>query len=432
MDGCLVKLSSYIPRIYSSNGKNLNEWQKLLFQINLNEEIYKDIALDLKQSLIDKYKVELTFDLIDLIIDYGEDEIIKYIANEEFLSLFIDLLRKKHKMPINIQKEILFLIQKWTSKFVIKNEYPIFKEKYEFLKSNQIIFPNNNYFIHTYNKYISNDDIFNTMIKINNLKLKNKELKELLNQFMENTKTKICIRNENAPETPYQNIDNNIGKCSLINKPNNNIINNYNVNFNILNIDNNTIVRSNYWEEHEKIFKSFKENKIENIEDKNIINISNDKNNLNIKENYEKNINVNFNINNIKKKESLKYTNKSEKIFNINSYKLEVGNKILNINKIIDNGKGNFFNKELHKEVITIIKEIPKCRDLMNKFNNSIDINENLIKLRMDIKQTCFRYHCFLCDYELYPFVSSFSGNKNQYDFNEEAIINYNMNNFSQ
>jgi hypothetical protein len=123
------ELSSYIPRIYSSNGKNLNEWQKLLFQINLNEEIYKDIALDLKQSLIDKYKVELTFDLIDLIIDYGEDEIIKQIANEEFLSIFIDLLRKKHKMPINIQKEILFLIKKWTSKFVNKNEYPIFKEK---------------------------------------------------------------------------------------------------------------------------------------------------------------------------------------------------------------------------------------------------------------------------------------------------------------
>ena len=93
---------------------------------------------------------------------------------------------------------------------------------------------------------------------------------------MEDTKTKIFkIINENAPETPYQNIDNNIGKCSLINKPNNNIINNYNVNFNILNIDNNTIVRSNYLEEHEKIFKSFKENKIENIEDKNIINISN-------------------------------------------------------------------------------------------------------------------------------------------------------------
>ena len=129
MDGCLVKLSSYIPRIYSSNGKNLNEWQKLLFQINLRGKIYKDITLDLKQSLIDKYKVELTFDLIDLIIDYGEDEIIKYIANEEFLTLFIDLLRKKHKMPINIQKEILFLIKKWTSKFVNKNEYPIFKEK---------------------------------------------------------------------------------------------------------------------------------------------------------------------------------------------------------------------------------------------------------------------------------------------------------------
>ena len=45
------ELSSYIPRIYSSNGKNLNEWQKLLFQINLRGKIYKDITLDLKQSL---------------------------------------------------------------------------------------------------------------------------------------------------------------------------------------------------------------------------------------------------------------------------------------------------------------------------------------------------------------------------------------------
>ena len=68
----------------------------------------------------------------------------------------------------------------------------------------------------------------------------------------------------------------------------------------------------------------------------------------------------------------------------------------------------------------------------MIKFNNSININENLIKLRIDIKQTCFRYQCFLYNQELYPFVISFYNNKNQYDFNEEAIINYNINNFSQ
>ena len=127
MENDIANRPSYIPRIYNSNGINENEWIKLLYQIRSGDlEKYKDIILELKKSLIDKNNIELTIDLIDLIIDYGEEQIIKQIANEEFLSNFIELLRENNNLPIYIQKKIVYLVKKWAFK---SDEYPIFNRK---------------------------------------------------------------------------------------------------------------------------------------------------------------------------------------------------------------------------------------------------------------------------------------------------------------
>ena len=426
MENDIANRPSYIPRIYNSNGINQDEWIKLLYQIRSGDlEKYKDIFLELKKSLIDKNNIELTIDLIDLIIDYGEEQIIKQIANEEFLSNFIELLRENNNLPIHIQKKIVYLVKKWAFK---SDEYPIFKEKYEFLKSKKIIFPSNNFNIQTYNKYISNDELFKRKLQIDQIILLKKNTNALIKNFSEDIKTKIIPKNEDAPATPQYNIDNNI-KDSLFRKPNNNNINNYNIN--IINIDNNSTVLSKHLETHEKEYKKYINNNYE-IENMNIFNVKNDIINPNINiENFGKNIN----INNSKINENINIKTQNEpkeKIFDINSYKKELGNKLLNINKIIDYGKGTCFNNELFKEVIGLMNEIPHCEKMMNKYSNNTYILENLSKLRMDIKQTCFRYESFLYNNKVLPFVSSFFNNSNQYNFNENAILNYNVNNYNK
>ena len=426
MENDIDNRPSYIPRIYNSNGINQNEWIKLLYQIRSGDlEKYKDIILDLKKSLIDKNNIELTIDLIDLIIDYGEEQIIKQIANEEFLSNFIDLLREKNNLPIYIQKKIVYLVKKWAFK---SDEYPIFKEKYELLKSKKIIFPSNNFNIQTYNKYISNDELFKRKLEIDQIILSRKNTNALIKNFSENVKTKIIPKNEDAPATPQYNIDNNI-KDSLFRTPNNNNINNDNIN--IINIDNNSTVLSKHLEMHEKECRKYMKNGDE-IENMNIFNVKNDIINP---ENFGENININnskINDNKNIKTSSIIQNEPKEKNFDINSYKKELGDKLLNINKKIDYGKGTCFNNELFKEVIGLMNEISHCEKMMNKYSNNTYILENLSKLKMDIKQTCFRYENFLYNNKIFPFVSSFFNNSNQYNFNENAILNYNVNNYNK
>ena len=53
-----------------------------------------------------------------------------------------------------------------------------------------------------------------------------------------------------------------------------------------------------------------------------------------------------------------------------------------------------------------------------------IKIFETLKVLRMDIIQTCFRYECLINNKEIPKFSSSFEGNKNNYTFNKDIIMN--------
>ena len=134
--------SSNIQKIYNSNGNHINGWKKFLYEINLeNTKINDEIYTKINQSILDKENIGLTLDIIDFIIDNGDNCIIDLIATKNFLINIRKLLKVDAIKEIEIQKKIIFLIQKWALKFGNNIKYKIFKENYENLKL-KITFPN--------------------------------------------------------------------------------------------------------------------------------------------------------------------------------------------------------------------------------------------------------------------------------------------------
>ena len=181
MESNKSELSSSIHKIYNSEGKNKNEWQEFLYEININKKkINNQIITRLNQSFKDKNKIELTPDFLDFIIDYGSNTLIDLISDEKFLGNFISLIKKSANSSTQLQKKVIFLIQKWALKFENKNIHPIFKNNYNYLKSLNIAFPSQNYNIDTYKKYISEEEINETMILIKKIILARNEYKNFL------------------------------------------------------------------------------------------------------------------------------------------------------------------------------------------------------------------------------------------------------------
>ena len=184
MENFEIDSSAYIQRIYDSNGKSISGWKNLLYDINSEElKISQNIVSKLNKSLVDKNNIDLTFDIIDFIIHFGNEIIISLIAGERFLDNFLYLLAVNANLNEDLQEKLIFLIQKWALKFQNNEKYKIFWEKYNFLKSKNIVFPEQNYVIETYNKYISEEKINEYLIEIKNIIMKNNEIKEQINNY---------------------------------------------------------------------------------------------------------------------------------------------------------------------------------------------------------------------------------------------------------
>ena len=184
--------SSNIQKIYDSNGNHVKGWKKFLYEINLeNTKINDEIFTKINQSILDKESIDLTLDIIDFIIDNGDNCIIDLIATKNFLINIRKLLKVDAIKEIEIQKKIIFLIQKWALKFGNNIKYKIFKENYENLKL-KITFPNEDYKIETYNKYIENDEIKKAMNIISEIKKKEKYYKDAINNFMSSLETQYA------------------------------------------------------------------------------------------------------------------------------------------------------------------------------------------------------------------------------------------------
>ena len=420
------ELTLSIHKIYNSEGKNKNEWQEFLFEININKKkINKQIISRLDQSFKDKTKVDLTSDFIDFIIDYGCDTVIDLISNEKFLGNFISLIKKSSNSTIETQKKVIFLIQKWALKFGNDNNHSLFKSNYDYLKSLNIAFPSRNYIIQTYNKYISEKEIKETMVLIKEIINQRNQYKNAVknfynsiqfeNPFLEKQKEKVIENVRNFPynkndKTPGQadNIDNNIGRNSslyisqLILQENidNNIGKNSNIfkeNVNVLkNIDNNTIVLSK--NEESKSIKS-------HITNKGIDDDLDENNKIEIYCNKES-----VKINNIIKKNDDDSINKKKEIYStdisslylikdkINQENMTKNNRSIKENNSINDDSSNIninINKLNTSENNNDIKDF-QSNDMKNNINDSIISELNYENCKNQINRNSFDLNAFL------------------------------------
>ena len=150
-------------------------------------------------------------------------------------------------------------------------------------------------------------------------------------------------------------------------------------------------------------------------------NFNNNNNNYNRSNtNYNNN---RFNNNNNFNNNMFSYQNNDT--YDINSFKRTLGNKLLQLNRWIDEGKYSFNSGKLKEGIIEIINEISRCEYMMNRcqLNNDRRGYEVARNMRMDMEQTCSRYEDLVNDRRVEQFRSSFTGNTRQYYFNKNQMF---------
>ena len=386
--------SSKIQKIYDSNGNHVKGWKKFLYEINLeNTKINDEIFTKINQSILDKESIDLTLDIIDFIIDNGDNCIIDLIATKNFLINIRKLLKVDAIKEIEIQKKIIFLIQKWALKFGNNIKYKIFKENYENLKL-KITFPKEDYKIETYNKYIENDEIKKAMNIISEIKKKEKYYKDAINNFMSSLETQYAnpffeIEKQDDLTNSSKNKENLSISFPHIN------INDYTTPNNMVNKDNNTKRKNSQIndidESDEKINKNIisnlnpPNNNIKNLDNNTIIDISINQESINgISEENSKKINNKENIEIIENKDKINDNNK-EFTFKKNDNSLVIYScdkelvtycKKENIN-ISENT--NIIKENNNNSKYNIIKEDNNKNNIYdNSINNNLNNNSNI------------------------------------------------------
>ena len=503
---------SNLSTIFSSNGENKEAWSDLLCNvISGDTKKIQEITSFLKQNLINKEKVNLTLDVIDFLLNYGSTEIIEQIAQKDFLSCIIALLKNKAKSGVEIQKKIIFLTQKWHQKFEKEENQNLkgFADNYNSLKNGGVIFPPSTYKIQTYNNYISEEESQNSLIKANAIKKLSKESEEIKKTMNANfanpfssensvnaTNNNVCLdSDEEIPkkeedvdeENPYlqknekenqsnnnlksdniNNNDNNNNYINLTNNKNDNNINNYTFNdkennnlpnfseqknqeskypnypSQMSNLKNNNNFNNNNQNDNPYKVRS----KTMNIPNNQFSNLTNNYNNNNFNQN---NINNNnYNNNNFPNNNNNYQNNQDNNNFNNNKlrsnnnnypgqadysaearyYKRLLGNKLLQLNAWINDGKYSFNSGKLKEGIQEIINEIPNCNNMMRNYQQNGDRKayETIRNMRMDIEQTCARYEALMNERKVEPFFSSFSGNTRQYYFDKNNLFGIQQN----
>ena len=183
--------SSHIIKIYSFNGQSRSHWKFLLFEIFLDkDDLNNQIYSKLSESVNESTNFDLTSDIMDFIVDYGKNKsIIDLISDEIFLTKFRNLLKKESNLTEENRKKLVYLVQKWGLKFEKDEKHSSFNESYNFLKRKKIVFPDNKYYVKTYDKYISNDEILKTIDIIHNINKKKKEYERSIKEFYEHVST---------------------------------------------------------------------------------------------------------------------------------------------------------------------------------------------------------------------------------------------------
>ena len=102
-----------------------------------------------------------------------------------------------------------------------------------------------------------------------------------------------------------------------------------------------------------------------------------------------------------------------------------MGNRLLQLNNWIDEGRYSFNSGKLKEGILEIINEIPKCQYMMQKceLNNDKRGYSIIGNMLSDIEQTCSRYEDLVNNRNVETFRSSFTGNTRKYYFNKGLMF---------
>ena len=413
----------HINNIYSSNGSSKNDWSNFIKDINNDSYVDKIIFL-LHKYMRENPKNELTVDIIDLIIDYGSPKILFKVADKQFLDTFLNLLKSGTNAGIENQKKVIYLTQKWAKKYEKNKSLSIFMENYNFLKSNGITFPNEDFVINTYTKFISEDEIKNSLY--NNNPNSNINLNQNQNQSNNNNNFNNSNNNQNFPNNNNEKVKNPFESMNPQNNPfpmsNNDSFPNTNSfpsndNFpgsNSFPNNNNFPTNNNFPNNNNFNNSNFGQNNYNN---------NNPYNNYNNNNPYN---NSNNNMNSNPYNNNFSYNNMNNNFSNNNSdpvYLCDMWRQKLNVyNGYIGEGKFSYHANKLKEGIKEILDSFSTIDNAMNNcFNDNSRMNLSMVK--SDMEQTVYRYECLKNDKKVEPFHSAFDGNSRKYFFNAQNLF---------
>ena len=348
-------MNNILNEIYS-NANNKQNWYNFYDIIkNGNEALY--FMNYIFNSISIQPNNILNLDILDFVIDFGANTYINPLNDQNFLFTLINLLKKKYNTSEELQKELIYLIQKWAKKYYNHPFFINFKECYNYLGNKGIVFPPDNIVVPTYSKYVTKNDL--ESVNDNNL------------------------YQSYQYDNPFNNKNNFIS--SSINNNNNNNFGNFN-NFNDNNVNNSN----------------------------NINNINNYNNNNNMNQSF--NPYEDQNLNDINGKYNISF----QENVNPLELKTKWENDLYEYNNWIDFGKYSFYANQLKTKMIEIINILPKIENLINRYtySNEESYKEIILGIRNNMEQTLYRYKRIMNGENTEKYKSFFEGNKKRYYVN--------------
>ena len=210
-----------IKDLLFSDGKSVEHWKILLVElIGKNSTNIIEIVREIDSAIKNNTKIDLIFDILDFIFDYGGSDIMcqfTLVLNE----IFHFNTNKGLKLDKQTDYKYYYLIQKWANSY--SNIVPKFQDVYKLMKSERIKFPPIEEKINTYLNYIKLEEI--------------EQIKHTLNlNYIHNENKTMFFPNSN--ETNFQEILKNSSRIKSVEiisnlkkeKKNNDINNNNNYN----------------------------------------------------------------------------------------------------------------------------------------------------------------------------------------------------------
>ena len=347
-------MNEILNKIYS-NANNKQNWYNFYDIIkNGNEALY--FMNYIFNSISIQPNNILNLDILDFVIDFGANTYINPLNDQNFLFTLINLLKKKYNTSEELQKELIYLIQKWAKKYYNHPFFINFKECYNYLGNKGIVFPPDNIVVPTYSKYVTKNDL--ESVNDNNL------------------------YQSYQYDNPFNNKNNFIS--SSINNNNNNFGN----------------------------FNNFNDNNVNNSNNINNINNYNNNNNMNQSFNpYE-----DQNLNDINGKYNISF----QENVNPLELKTKWENDLYEYNNWIDFGKYSFYANQLKAKMIEIINILPKIENLINRYtySNEDSYKEIILGIRNNMEQTLYRYKRIMNGENTEKYKCFFEGNKKRYYVN--------------